>query len=236
MAVCVKRSSTPFSSIAKSQLGQCSATTQKTCGNTAQPDTVICVGLSEPCPVYDIQISNVPNLVIYPASDWSSVNLQNGKILYFNNKGSSASSLPMSEFRFTQAAVCTLDNQASKRRVDGAINLTWLSCFASEILPSGQTDYFLVNSKRSSCSSTDSAFTEIIQLSVTIILGLTTLGLTLEYPLSPQVAENLYYKLNLGTAVYTTMSVWPNFPMPTSTQLFKTFKRNFIPWRISERS
>lgn len=77
MAVCIKRSPTQFASVASYQQGTC-ASGMKTCGNPTKPETVICVDSSESCPVYDFAVSSTIDLVTYPASDWTQVNLQNG--------------------------------------------------------------------------------------------------------------------------------------------------------------
>lgn len=115
MSVCVKRSvsTSSFSEMAKSQTGTCTSS-QKTCGNTAMPETVICVATTENCPIYNIKISSTVDLVTYPASDWTQITLLNTNYLYFDMKGSTATELPLSEFRFTQNAVCQIDNNASK--------------------------------------------------------------------------------------------------------------------------
>lgn len=80
-------------------------------------------------------------------------------------------------------------------------------------MPSGYTDYILVETTRSDCAETDDTFRET----------------------SFSIAENKYYSINIPPVVWSKMSQWSDYSVPTATELFKSYQRPFLPWKIEAR-
>ncbi|EAS03573.2 transmembrane protein, putative (macronuclear) [Tetrahymena thermophila SB210] len=195
MNVCIKRGSSQYAyyKVADQQKGvQCVG--RKLCGNLAYPKSVFCVALTDPCPVYDIQVSSTKadsRFIGYQVA-----NLPNGNYLYYDNLGTTATKEPLSEFRLTQGeGVCQFVNTQKNK-------------------PSGQQDYVLSKSNRTSCSTYDPTFVQN--------------GFS--------IPENRYYILNMNPTDYTTLTKYPGIQIPSSTSQFYTFQRNYLSWNITNRN
>ncbi|EAS04244.2 transmembrane protein, putative (macronuclear) [Tetrahymena thermophila SB210] len=139
MNVCVKRGLSKYAyyKVADQQKGE-SCVGQKLCGNLQYPKSVFCVSKDDPCPIYDIQVSSASSDPSYVG--YSKISLPNGKYLYYDNIGASATKEPLSELRLTQGAgVCQIYNTQKN-------------------LPNGQSEYILSIQGRSSCSQFDPTF------------------------------------------------------------------------------
>ncbi|KAL4500467.1 hypothetical protein ABPG72_003418 [Tetrahymena utriculariae] len=195
MNVCVKRGSSQYAyyKVVDQQKGtQCVG--KKFCGNLVYPKSVFCVALTDPCPVYDIQVSSTNNDSRYIG--YQVIKLPNGNYLYFDNLGANAIKEPLSELRLTQGnGVCQLINTQKN-------------------LPSGQQDYVLTISNRTSCSSYDPTF---------VSNGFS-------------IPENRYYMLNMNPTDYTTLINYPGIQIPSSTSPFQTYQRNYLSWNIANRN
>ncbi|EDK31378.2 transmembrane protein, putative (macronuclear) [Tetrahymena thermophila SB210] len=195
MNVCIQRGSSQYAyyKVADQQKGV-SCVGKKLCGNLAYPKSVFCVALTDPCPVYDIQVSSTQfdsRFVGYKVT-----NLPNGNYLYYDNLGATATKEPLSELRLTQGGgVCQLINTQKN-------------------LPSGQQDYVLTISNRTSCSSFDPTFVQN--------------GFS--------IPENRYFMLNMNPTDYTTLTNYPGIQIPSSTSPFNTFQRNYLSWNIPNRN
>ncbi|EAR89425.1 transmembrane protein, putative (macronuclear) [Tetrahymena thermophila SB210] len=97
VGICAQRASgnNQFYQIIGSQKGTCSQS-QKTCGNPNKPETIICVASTDPCPIYSFQITTSiqPQL---SANGWSFIKINKNLYFYYDQKGTSANDLPISQ-------------------------------------------------------------------------------------------------------------------------------------------
>ncbi|KAL4483296.1 hypothetical protein ABPG72_007938 [Tetrahymena utriculariae] len=147
LTLCAKRSLLNFFNIGPLQSGSCS-NLQKTCGNPSKPETVICVGLSNACPIYDIIFTNEVQQPYASDASWGQIQISSNQYVYFDKLGANTNNLPLSQFVFTAGAGVCIDS------------------YTQQNIDQIRLDYPLSKNQRIPCSNTDPRFNQVYQISV----------------------------------------------------------------------
>ncbi|EAS07116.1 transmembrane protein, putative (macronuclear) [Tetrahymena thermophila SB210] len=178
LTLCAKRSLLNFFNVGPLSGHSCTSL-QKQCGNPSKPETVLCVGLNDPCPIYDIIFTNGVQQPYASDPNWGQIQINSNQYIYFDKLGANANNLPLSQFVFTAGAGVCIDN------------------YTQQNIDQIRLDYPLSKSQRTACSNTDPRFYFVYQIGVNQ-LYLTEFS-TQDYNLLSQLSG---MQLSTSTEVY----------------------------------
>ncbi|KAL4463327.1 hypothetical protein ABPG73_015079 [Tetrahymena malaccensis] len=147
LTLCAKRSLLNFFNVGPLSSGSCSSL-QKTCGNPSKPETIICVGLSDACPIYDIIFTSGIQQPYASDPNWGQIQISSNQYIYFDKLGAKANNLPLSQFVFTAGAGVCIDSY-NQQNIDQI-----------------RLDYPLSKNQRKPCSNTDPRFSSAYSIGV----------------------------------------------------------------------
>ncbi|EAS06249.2 transmembrane protein, putative (macronuclear) [Tetrahymena thermophila SB210] len=125
LALCGQRAknANQFYRIAANQTGTC-LQNQKMCGNPSIPTSVICVSQTDPCPIYQFHFTTTASTQY--DSTWGHIQVNDNLHFYFDQQGTTANQLPVSQVVSTSGkGPCVFNVYNQTRYADEYLLFIW---------------------------------------------------------------------------------------------------------------